>query len=305
MPRTFVAAERAPCAGNHLRGYTDYKLVHLGTTGWATSIKQSVEDALGTGGLLFVLCVTTSFICVGRAVGYVDALIALAALFVLIGIVAYPRPVRLLTTVHLALLTFLLLWANLRPTAWQRLYGGTTPRGLDPITAAMFWRGWPISPCQVSLVHGLTYHPEGTRSPLILDGFVFVAILLLAKVISQCCLGGGIGHEEVIVPRGLKDKDNAGFRIDAQREDSGAANVNDADRQNSRIRPYQFGLGSLLLYLTLSALFLATSRTLYLRHSPGVFALWVIVVGWPLFSIFLSGLVVLCAVVARFSYAKA
>jgi hypothetical protein len=237
--------------------------------------------------------VTAVFFCIAITAGYVDAVIALAAFLVLIGVVAFPRRVRLATVVLLTLLALILLWANLRPTGRQRLYGGTTPRAVDPITVGMFWRSWPLSPCMVSL-----FHDDGAQWALIVDGFVFVVILLATKAISERCLARWYpGKEKVAAPSGLEKETDAYFPMNAQKEDSRAPKVGHADRQNSRRRPYQFGLGSLLLYVTLSALFLATSRTLYLLASPGIFVLWVIVIGLPLFSIFLSGLVVLCSVV--------
>jgi hypothetical protein len=69
------------------------------------------------------------------------------------------------------------------------------------------------------------------------------------------------------------------------------------DKSMSTQQPYQFGLGSLLLFVTFSALFLAASRTLYLFASPGVFVLWVIGVGGPLIAMLLSGLALLCSFV--------
>lgn len=85
--------------------------------------------------------------------------------------------------------------------------------------------------------------------------------------------------------------------MNAKKEDSTAAKADHADRQYGRGQPFQFGLSSLLLGVTLSALFLAASRTVYLFASPGVFVLWLIVVGVPFLSIFLSGVVVLCSIV--------
>ena len=147
--------------------------------------------------LFAVTGVTAVFFSVARTLGYGDAVVTFVAFFILIGVVSYPRRVRWARAVYLTLLAFILIWANLRATGWQKLFGGTTPAGLDPVTAAMFWRGWPVSPFMVSLVHGMTYHPHGTPLALIFDGFIFWVILLAAKAMSRvlaytvawCCHG--------------------------------------------------------------------------------------------------------------------
>ena len=120
----------------------------------------------------------------------VDLAIVLMALLVFILAVRGPHPVHLTTTILLTLLTGILLWANLRPTGWQEEFGGVdSPLELDPVTQAMFWRGWPLSPCTVCLVHGLKFHPGGIEQcVLAFDGVLFVVALFATKAVCERCL---------------------------------------------------------------------------------------------------------------------
>ena len=70
-----------------------------------------------------------------------DPWIGLVVVLVLIHATRRPQPVHRITAIALILITGILLWANLRPTGWQEEFGGVeSPRELDPITRAMFWR---------------------------------------------------------------------------------------------------------------------------------------------------------------------
>jgi hypothetical protein len=112
------------------------------------------------------------------------------ALLILIRAARRPHPVHRTTAIVLTLLTGVLIWANLRPTGWQEEFGGVdTPPELDPITKAMFWRGWPLSPFMVCLIHGMRFHPGGIElCVLVVDGGIFVAALFAAKAMCECCL---------------------------------------------------------------------------------------------------------------------
>ena len=113
----------------------------------------------------------------------------IAAILLYSRVTRRPHPVRPATAILLALLACALLWANLRPTGWQAEFGGDCPPALDPITKAMFWRGWPLSPCMFCLFHGMRFHPSGVE-PCVLafDGLLFVAALLATKTASERCL---------------------------------------------------------------------------------------------------------------------
>jgi hypothetical protein len=78
--------------------------------------------------------------------------------------------------------------------------------------------------------------------------------------------------------------------MNAEKKGPEAETVEDANRQYSVGRPFQFGIGHLLLFVTLWAVFLATSRALFLFASPGVFVLWVLAAGGPLFTMLMVGL---------------
>jgi hypothetical protein len=118
----------------------------------------------------------------------VDSCVIGMALLILIRAVRRPHPVHFATTIALTLLTGILLWANLRPTVWQEDFGGGIDAltGLDPITKAMFWRGWPLSPCMVCLIHGMKFHPSGIEGcVLVLDGALFVVALFATKAVCE------------------------------------------------------------------------------------------------------------------------
>jgi hypothetical protein len=120
----------------------------------------------------------------------VEGAVTVMAFLVLIRAVRRPHPVHLTTTILLTLLTGILLWANLRPTVWQEDFGGGigAPTGLDPITKAMFWRGWPLSPCMICLIHGMRFHPSGIEGcVLVFDGVLFLVALFAAKAVSESC----------------------------------------------------------------------------------------------------------------------
>jgi len=112
------------------------------------------------------------------------------ALLILIHAARRPQPVHQTTAILMTLLTGDLLWANLRPTAWQEEFGGVDcPPGLDPVTRAMFWRGWPLAPCMVCLIHGLRFHPGGVEQCILaLDGAIFLVALYATKATGELIL---------------------------------------------------------------------------------------------------------------------
>jgi hypothetical protein len=118
---------------------------------------------------------------------HIDYFITSVAILALVCAVRRTHPVHLSTIILLTLLTGILLWANLRPTGWQEELGGVdSPAELDPLTKAMFWRGWPLSPCMFCLVYGLRFRPTGVEQcVLALDGILFVAALFATKGLSE------------------------------------------------------------------------------------------------------------------------
>ncbi len=97
-----------------------------------------------------------------------------------------PR-VHLATFVSMALVGGLLLGANLRVNSVARDFGVEMLPGVDPLTQFFFFRGWPLSPCQICLIHGMRFRPE-EGSPvgmaLVLD--VVAAGLVLLGVAVLC-----------------------------------------------------------------------------------------------------------------------
>jgi len=138
---------------------------------------------------------TAAFFALARMLGYVDAVVALAAIVVLVGIMEYPRRVHLLTGILLTLVAGILLWANLRT---ERHWGSLTPNQLDPVAKSMldpmaesmFFRGWPFCPCMVCPISGWKFYPSelGVYDILVLDGIVFVAALFVTRGICGLCL---------------------------------------------------------------------------------------------------------------------
>jgi hypothetical protein len=111
------------------------------------------------------------------------------ALLILIRAARRPQPVHRTTAILLTLLTGILLWANLRPTGWEEEFGGPTPMESDPITRAMFWRGWPLCPFMVCLFHGMRFHPGGFELlVLAFDGSLFVVAIFATKAVCERCL---------------------------------------------------------------------------------------------------------------------
>jgi hypothetical protein len=132
--------------------------------------------------LLIFTTLTAVFFSVARMLGFVDAVICLAAFLVLVAFLRFPRRVHPVTAVVLALIAGTLLWANLRPAGWQKEFNVMAPDELDPITRAMFWRGCPLCPFMVCPYRHMTLCSSGLEwMPLVLDGLLFVAALFAAR----------------------------------------------------------------------------------------------------------------------------
>lgn len=110
------------------------------------------------------------------------------AVVILVAVARWNRPVRPLTAVFLALLTGAWIWANLRNTGWQEELGGDIPEGLDPVTEAMFYHGWPLAPFMLCVFHHMRLRAGPiTRLALVFDLLLFSLILSLARFVWERC----------------------------------------------------------------------------------------------------------------------
>ena len=105
---------------------------------------------------------------------------------ILAAVARWIRPVRPVTAFFLALLTGVWVWANLRTTGWQEVWGNDIPEGLDPVTKAMFYRGWPLAPFMLCVIHRNRFSPGGSLA-LVFDWLVLFAALCLARFVCERC----------------------------------------------------------------------------------------------------------------------
>ena len=139
--------------------------------------------------LFGLTCGTAAFFSLAHTLGYVDAVVILAAIVVIVGIMEFPRRVRPTTAILLTIVAGLLLWANLRPTGWAREFNLGPPIGLDPVLRNMFCRGWPLSPCLLYLRHHMTDPGDPAMYwALMSDGVVFVVALFVVRGVCELCL---------------------------------------------------------------------------------------------------------------------
>jgi hypothetical protein len=112
------------------------------------------------------------------------------ALVILVAVARRLRPVRPITVFFLALLTGAWIWANLRASGWQEECGGEIPEGLDPVTKAMFYRGWSLAPFMFVITYFNRLHPGGLEGlVLVFDWLVLIAALSLARFVCDRCVG--------------------------------------------------------------------------------------------------------------------
>ncbi len=83
-----------------------------------------------------------------------------------------------------------LVWMNLRVSSAVHEMNLDSLRallGLDPVTQYLFFRGWPLSPFEVCVFHGMKFHPEESpvRFVLILDFAVAGVVLFCVAVLSE------------------------------------------------------------------------------------------------------------------------
>jgi hypothetical protein len=108
------------------------------------------------------------------------------AVVLLVAVARWHRPVRPITAFCLALLTWAWIWANLRNSGWQEVWNERAPEGLDPVTKAMFYRGWPLAPFMLCIIHGLRFRPGGLEGlALVFDWLVLFLVLSLARFVCE------------------------------------------------------------------------------------------------------------------------
>jgi hypothetical protein len=103
-----------------------------------------------------------------------------------------PR-VHVATFVSVALVAGCLLGANLRVNSACIDFGGMdTLSGVGPLTEFFFCRGWPLSPCQISLVRGMRFRPEedysvalALVSDVVAAGLALLAVALLCELVVR------------------------------------------------------------------------------------------------------------------------
>ena len=138
--------------------------------------------------LFGLTCGIAAFFSLARTLGYVDALVILAAVVVAVGVMEYPRRVRPATAILLALVAGTLLWANLRTSGWRREFNLRAPIGLDPVLRSTFCHGWPLSPCSIYLHHHMTDPGDPAMYwALMSDVGVFVVALLITRGVCESC----------------------------------------------------------------------------------------------------------------------
>ena len=139
--------------------------------------------------LFGLTCGTAAFFSVARMLGYVDALVILAGIVVVVGIMEYPRRVHLATGILLTVVAGVLLWANLRPTQWAREFDALPPEGLDAVPESMFFRGWPLPAFAICPIRHMRFEPNNAAVYLILvlDGVAYMIALLIVRVACEFC----------------------------------------------------------------------------------------------------------------------
>jgi hypothetical protein len=118
----------------------------------------------------------------------VEVLTIAIAVVILAAVARWHGPVRTITVFFLAALTVLWVWANLRTFGWQEVWNERAPEGLDPVTRAMFYRGWPLAPFMVCIIYFNRFRPGGLEGlVLVFDWLVLIAALSLARFVCERC----------------------------------------------------------------------------------------------------------------------
>jgi hypothetical protein len=116
----------------------------------------------------------------------VEVLTIAVAVVILAAVARRVFPARPIAVFFLSLLTGAWIWANLSESGWQEEWGNDFPEGLDPVTKAMFYRGWPVAPFMVCIIYFNRFRPGGLEGfALVFDWFVLFVALSLARLICE------------------------------------------------------------------------------------------------------------------------
>ena len=134
---------------------------------------------------LFVLTgITAVLFSVVCTLGYADAIVVLAAVLVLVCITRYPHRVHRITSVVMTIIAGALLWLNLRPTRWQERLYENPPEYLDPVSNAVFYRGWPVGPWMICDHQNLSVrHGGGGAVPF--DGLFYAVAIVAVRGVCE------------------------------------------------------------------------------------------------------------------------
>jgi len=132
---------------------------------------------------------TAAFFALGRMLRYADAIVILVGIVITVGVMEWPRRAHLATGILLTLVAGTLLWANLRTTGWAKEFNVEPPNELDPFAKSMFYRGWPLNPSMMCLVHHMRFDASdiGVYAILVLDAVVSMVVLLLVRATCEFC----------------------------------------------------------------------------------------------------------------------
>jgi len=133
------------------------------------------------------------------------------AVVILAAVARWIRPVRPIIAFFLASLTGVWVWANLRNSGWQEVWNERAPEGLDPVSKAMFYRGWPLAPFMVCIIYFNRFRPGGLEGlVLVFDWLVLIAALSLASFVCERCFHWRDGHTrpaDTLLPRAIIRKE--------------------------------------------------------------------------------------------------
>jgi hypothetical protein len=127
---------------------------------------------------------TAVFFSVAATLGYADAVVALVASLILVGVLVFPCRVHPVTGILLTLVAGILLWAG-----WETEFNELPPEQLNLVPKSMFYRGWPLSPWMICSVHMMQFYANDTEAyvALIADGVAFAAALFVTRGVCGLC----------------------------------------------------------------------------------------------------------------------